>query len=281
MKKYLKYIIIIFILISFGATYWFRIRTVGKNTIPVITYHGISNENPTNSEYIVSNDTFEATIKALKEADFTFLTLYDLDNIVNGKMKLPKNPIFITFDDGYRNNYENAYPILKKYGAKASIFLVGSQLEKPDFLKYEQVIEMAESGVFAFGSHTYSLDGTFIEGANRGKTYLSSKLDGETDEEFYTKIKNDLVWNNDVIYNMSSNFPKAIAYPGAMINKIGKKAVIDAGLKYGFVGANQTATKLSDLDPTNPDTLLEIKRFNVKPNRNIKNLVRFLQSNNE
>ncbi|MDY2987543.1 MAG: polysaccharide deacetylase family protein [Peptoniphilus sp.] len=275
-----KSIFLILIVLGFGLIYWFRIRTVGNGTLPVITYHGISDENPTNSEYVISNAKFEETIKALKEANFTFLTIYDLDKLVSGEMKLPKNPIFITFDDGYRNNYENAYPILKKYGAKASLFMVGSQLERPDFLTRPQIIEMAESGVFAFGSHTYSLDGTFLDGANKGKTFLSSKLEGETDAEFYAKIKNDLVWNNDVVYNMSSTFPNAIAYPGAMVNEIAKKAVVDAGLKYGFVGANKFATKLSKLDPDNPETLLEIHRFHVSPSTNVKNLVRFLQSNN-
>lgn len=275
-----KYIFLFIIVLSFGLIYWFGIRTVGKGTLPVITYHGISDQNPDHSEYIISNEKFEETIKALKDADFTFLTLYDLDKLISGEMELPKNPVFITFDDGYRNNYENAYPILKKYGAKASLFMVGSQLERPNFLTRSQIIEMAESGVFAFGSHTYSLDGTFLDGANKGKTFLSSKLEGETDEEFYTKIKNDLVWNNDVVYNMSSTFPNAIAYPGAMVNDIAKQAVMDAGLKYGFIGANKTATKLKDLDPNNPESLLEIHRFHIKQSTSVKNLVRFLQSNN-
>lgn len=277
MKKFFLISLFIFCAIAF---YWFGFRTVGQGTLPVITYHGISDVNSENNEYIVSTENFEKTVKLLKDNDFTFLTVYDLDKLISGEMALPKNPVFITFDDGYENNYTNAFPILKKYDAKATVFLVGSQMESEGFLNRNQVIEMAESDVFAFGSHTFSLDGTFLEGSNRGKTYLSSKLDGETDEHFYEKIKNDLIWNNNFVFNMSSNFPTAIAYPGAMVNDIAMQAVMDSGLKYGFVGANKFATKLSELNPDNPESMLEIHRFHVKPNLNINRFVRFLKSNN-
>ena len=68
---------------------------------------------------------------------------------------LPEKPVIITFDDGYADNYENAYPILKKYGFKATIFLIYDFTNTyPNYLTWDQIAEMKESGLIRFESHT-------------------------------------------------------------------------------------------------------------------------------
>ncbi|WBW49909.1 polysaccharide deacetylase family protein [Peptoniphilus equinus] len=271
----MKRIIMILIALALaGGIYFNFIRTVGPGTIPVLTYHAISDD-PGN-EYAVAPKDFEAMISGLHDEGFTFLTLNDLKALANGDMSLPNNPVFITFDDGYKDNFTTAYPILKKYGARGSIFIVGSLLGTDGFLDPQDIITMSEDGM-AFGSHTYSLDGTFLSGKDKGKTFLSTKLPGETDAAFYTKVKNDLVWNNDVIYQLASIFPFAIAYPGAATNDLALKAVQDSGLQFGFVGANYTATTLNHLKE-DPYT---IHRFHIKPTENIPGMIRYLHSNND
>ncbi|WP_445117103.1 polysaccharide deacetylase family protein [Acinetobacter sp. WZC-1] len=64
-----------------------------------------------------------------------------------------KNVVALSFDDGFMDNYQYAYPLLKKYGAKATIFLA-TQIEGIEKLTAEQIVEMAESGVVEFGAHT-------------------------------------------------------------------------------------------------------------------------------
>lgn len=54
----------------------------------------------------------------------------ELNKANNGEIELPSKPILITFDDGYYSNYEYIYPILKKYNAKASIFVVTDRIGK-------------------------------------------------------------------------------------------------------------------------------------------------------
>ena len=88
-------------------------------------------------------------------------------HIQNGT-SLPSKAIAVTFDDGYQDNYENAYPILKRYNIPATFFLTTSFIgtgevprwdkehytaEKTLMLSWEQVREMSDSG-FSFGSHT-------------------------------------------------------------------------------------------------------------------------------
>lgn len=272
MKKFLKFALIPFILIILFFIYFTFLRTVGENTIPVITYHSIQDSNEEENKYIIKTETFEEMVKSLKENDFTFLTLKDVEDIIYNGKELPKRPILITFDDGYKDNYENVYPIIKKYDAHASIFLIGSKLDNEGFLSSDNVIEMSESGFIDFGSHSYNLHDVFEDGPNKGKTWMFAKLENESDEHYFNKIKDDLIWNNTVVYERSSVFPTAIAYPGAMVNDTVLEAAKEAGLKIGFVGANKSASKLSSLDP------YQIKRFNIKESSNIKNMVRFLSN---
>lgn len=274
-KKIIIPAIIIFILFAIFAYYYKFVRTVGSGTIPVITYHSIQDENPENNEYIVETSDFEHMVSLLDKEGFTFLDTYDLLDIVENKKELPKNPILITFDDGYEDNYKNAYPILKKYNAKGTIFVIGSYVGKEgNYLKWDQIKEMSESGVIDIASHSYNLHDVFEDGENKGKTWLSAKLKDESDEHYYEKVKNDLIWNNNLLYEHSSRFPIALAYPGAMTNDLAEKALTDAGMKFGFVGANKSASKLDDLNT------YELKRFHIKNNANVENKVRFLHSNN-
>lgn len=275
MKNKIKILGFILLVLIVGLKVFFKdIITVGKGSIPVITYHSISDVNPQNNEYILETKKFEEMIEGLSKNGFTFLSLVDLENIINGNETLPKNPILVAFDDGYEDNYTTAFPILKKYNAKAAIFIIGSYVEKDGFLTWDQIQEMAESGYISFGNHSYNLHDQFLDGPNKGKTWMSAKLEDETDEEYYEKIKNDLIWNNALIYQRSSVFPTAIAYPGAMVNDAILNATKDAGITIGFIGGNKTASKLKNLDP------YKIHRFHIKKSTDIQNMIRFLKSNN-
>jgi len=63
--------------------------------------------------------------------------------------------IIITFDDGYRDNYVNAFPVMKEFGFKGCVFCVSDEIGKESFLRVDEIREMADAG-FEFGSHTMS-----------------------------------------------------------------------------------------------------------------------------
>ncbi len=67
-----------------------------------------------------------------------------------------KPSVMLTFDDGYEDNYTEMFPLLKKYNAKATIFMITSAIDRPGYLSKEQIIEMAESGLVRFASHTHN-----------------------------------------------------------------------------------------------------------------------------
>ena len=101
--------------------------------VPVLMYHHISEEGNDSTE--LSPEAFEAQIAALAEAGYTSVFPEDLAAYVREGKELPEKPIVITFDDGYLSNYEYAYPILKKYGMVATIFVIGSTVGDTEHYK--------------------------------------------------------------------------------------------------------------------------------------------------
>ncbi len=95
-----------------------------RRAIPVLTYHHV-NEHEGNL-VTVSPRLFEQQIAALTHRGYTFLTAQEFTAILRGERECPRRPVLLTFDDGYLDTWVHAYPILKLYEARASLFLVTS-----------------------------------------------------------------------------------------------------------------------------------------------------------
>ena len=123
-------------------------------TVPILTYHSFSPVVTRGDLLSVSSDHFEQQMAYLKNNGYHVISLDELaDGIVAGR-DFPHNTVVITIDDGYQNNYQYAYPILKKYGFPATIFLITNFMDASvDFLTWAEVKEMAGHGI-SFGSHT-------------------------------------------------------------------------------------------------------------------------------
>jgi len=129
----------------------------------ILVYHSISND-PLNP-FSVSPSAFEAQIRLLVQ-EFNILSLEDLATYLNSGREIPPDSVVITLDDGFKDNYTNAYPILKKYKVPATIFLIVNRVEAngsvpPEsaddkaalYLSWAEVKEMSKNGI-SFGSHT-------------------------------------------------------------------------------------------------------------------------------
>jgi peptidoglycan/xylan/chitin deacetylase (PgdA/CDA1 family) len=69
-------------------------------------------------------------------------------------LKLPSRPIVITFDDGYESTYTNAFPVLRKYGFHATVFMVSGFVGRHGFLTQQELITMQKTGLVDIESHT-------------------------------------------------------------------------------------------------------------------------------
>ena len=95
----------------------------------------------------VSPKDFINQMNYLKNNGYTVIPLDEIENA--GQYT---KPVIITFDDGYEDNYTNAYPILKKYHFPATVFLISSFIGKPDYLNNDEILQMED--LVSFQDHT-------------------------------------------------------------------------------------------------------------------------------
>lgn len=140
-----------------------------KMKLPVIQYHRIDLPGP--NSRIRGGFTpplrFRRQMEYLKAHDFVFYTASELVEYFQEYGIFPHKGIAVTFDDGCRDNYTNAFPVLRRLGIKATMFLVTSCLGKRSSLgvpegedpqlhvSRDEVLEMSRHGI-EFGSHTIS-----------------------------------------------------------------------------------------------------------------------------
>jgi peptidoglycan/xylan/chitin deacetylase (PgdA/CDA1 family) len=132
-----------------GSIFYFisRLRGGSKGT-RILCYHRV---NDREKGYLsVPVDAFRKQMKWLSEQGYHSASLADL---LDGK--IDEKSVVITFDDGYEDNYQHAFPIMRDYGFQGIIFLIAKKIGEPSYLKISQIEDMMKSG-FEFGSHTLS-----------------------------------------------------------------------------------------------------------------------------
>ena len=131
---------------------------VPDEQVPILMYHYIrpdpGSDDPVGQGLSVSPELFAEHLAFLADGGYTPITMSDLADIWDGREQLPPNPIVLTFDDGYRDFYTNAWPLLQQYGFPATVYLITSVIDQPDYLTREMILEMDASGLVDFGSHT-------------------------------------------------------------------------------------------------------------------------------
>lgn len=117
----------------------------------ILLYHLVANETYGLNDYLfVKTDAFEAQLQAIEKSGAVSVFADELEAAGDKKC------VVLTFDDGYESVYTNAFPLLKKYGIKATVFLISDTIGAEGYLTRTQIREMEASGLVRFGSHTKS-----------------------------------------------------------------------------------------------------------------------------
>lgn len=155
------------ILNSYGNILENRIFSRKKGGI-ILLYHRVADVKKDPYSLCISNKKFEQQIKWLKN-NFNIISTSHLVDLIR-EHKLNKNFVCLTFDDGYRDNYVNAFPVLKKYKVPATFFVTSGyantnkhffwddDTDESDKLclpmTVKQLKELADSNLIEIGSHT-------------------------------------------------------------------------------------------------------------------------------
>lgn len=128
--------------------------------VPILMYHEVAPHTPGMSRLkqslLVTPEAFAQQMQYLKDNGFTTITLDDWMAARAGQETLPAKPVILTFDDGRIGVYKNAFPILRRGGQKAILFLITGEVGRvvKGYLSWPMVQEMESTGLITVGSHT-------------------------------------------------------------------------------------------------------------------------------
>ena len=206
MKKRLSKFIILVIVAA--LTVGSFIYAKNAYVVPVLMYHSIDNNDHT-TKLSVSPESFARQMEFLSKNHYNVVGLEKIAVYMQKKEKMPPRTVAITFDDGFMNNYEYAYPVLKRHSLPATIFMIVDKIDHPGWLSWKELKEMSDSGVITIGSHTKS------------HPWLTS-----TDDRV---LKYELEESKKILENGLGRPVNFLCYPFGMYDDRVKKAAKDAG----------------------------------------------------
>ena len=230
MRRFIKKLALFLIITVIFITAFYYLWLSPRYVVPILMYHRVSEG--ANESLYVSPDTFNRQMAYIKCRGYDVISLDELvEGIKNGK-KFKHNTIVITFDDGYKDNYISAYPVLESNGFPATIFLISNYIDKKQsHLKWQQIKEMLEDSKIAFGGHT------------RNNVYLP-------DVKSKSRLKNEIAGcKRDIEAKIGRNIDY-FCYPTGGFSEEIKDIVKEAGYKgacttnRGFVRFNKDVYEL-------------------------------------
>ncbi len=126
--------------------------------VPVLMYHYIESapKETALAGLYLEPDIFASQLAEIKKNDYHSIFVSELADSLRQNKRLARCSLALTFDDGYEDFYQNAFPLLKKYQIKSTIYIIVNALDKPGYLTKSQLKEIAASGLVEIGSHTFN-----------------------------------------------------------------------------------------------------------------------------
>ena len=223
---------------------------------PILMYHAIHNMDPSeaaNAGLIVSPETFESHLKALKDAGYYTLTPEEAYKVLTENV-LPENKkvVWLTFDDSLRDFYTNAFPLLQKYQMKATNNVITGFVEngREDMLTLQQIKEMKKKGM-SFEDHTVNHPDLSLANAEAQTTELQA--------------------SKQYLDNNLSQNTTTVAYPSGRYTQTTTQIAESLGYKMGLT----TNNGLASLN----DGLLTLNRVRVNPTTTAQDLLNEIATN--
>ena len=191
----------------------------GYQAVPVLSYHKFARNNSDNMT--VSERSFEEQMRFLKKNGYHVVSLDEFFDFRDFRAQIPKKSVVITIDDGWRSTYDIAFPILKKYGYTATLFVYTDFILKTNkTLDWALLTEMSNNGI-DIQSHT--------------KTHRSLNWSDEQESfrEYFDSVRKELTESAEIIKKRLNKDVTYLAYPYGDTNPL----VIALLVKLGYKGA--------------------------------------------
>ena len=228
--------------------------------LPIVMYHHLSAKPRLLGDYVLSPEQLEADFKYLKENGYESITASELISWSRGEAELPAKPFMITFDDGYESTLVYAGPLLKKYGYRAVVAVIGSVAdlftEEPDHmldyshLSWEAVRDMSLGDVFEVQCHTYDMHK--ISG-RRG----CGQVRGEAFGDYESALAADLLKFREKCDDEDLFCANSIAFPYGFYSEDTLSVIRELGFEAAFT-CSEKVNRLTG----NPEELFELCRYN-------------------
>jgi len=267
MKKYILLILAVVTLV--GCCY----ASEGVR-VPVLMFHRFTTKKEETNYTTITQDKFREVVDKLEEKGYKSISFEELEKYVDGKMELPEKVFLISIDDGYRDNYELIYPILKEKNMKALISVVGwsmGQSTMPDgvtpiipHFNWDELKEMIDSGVIEVGNHTFDMHKFDLEDDERDSVL---KIDDESITLYKRRFKSDIKKLARQIEKHCGVNEKVFCYPYGMYNDTTEEIIADMGYKITLTteeGVNYLEEGAS---------LRKLKRVNISMDTDIEEMI--------
>ncbi len=176
----------------------------GFQTIPILCYHRFG---PRSGKLTVTKASFEAQMEYLERNGYHVVPLAKVRAFLDAKQPLPRKTVAITIDDGYRSTYEIAFPVLRKYGFPATVFLYTDFVGASDALTWPQMKEMIASGVIEIQPHSKS------------HANLTQRLPDESEARYKERIRREVEVPINAIRDRLDAASITYAYPYGDVNE--------------------------------------------------------------
>ncbi len=223
-------------------------------------YHRISTDDKRHPDYYwsVTQSQLRRHLWLLQKWGYTCISFEDHSLSRRGELVLPKKPVILTFDDGYSDVYKYALPVLKEFGVRATVFVLGDRSIRSNSwdypVKYSQVsllnddmiVELHKAG-FEIGSHSMT---------HADLTVMSRKTAWD-----------EIVDSKASLENLLKSPVTTFAYPFGATNPDIEHLVSSAGYEYGcgsFSGPPRFSTDLFNIRRTLITNTTEVVGFSFK-----------------
>jgi peptidoglycan/xylan/chitin deacetylase (PgdA/CDA1 family) len=196
---------------------------------------------------------FEAQMKELKDRGITVIPMQDLLAWKRGEKNIPPRCAVITFDDGWKSQYEVAWPIMKKYGYPFTMFIYtegvrGGSLGGGEAITWEQLADMRDNGVDIqahSATHQDLREGHTIMLASTGGKKTKTKLTGPQYEQW---MQNEVVGSKQLLEQRLGIKVNCFAVPFGNYNEHVKEVARNSGYEAMFTVYGQPITFTSPMD---------------------------------